>query len=99
MRIAKVTLGGQVYEDVEVRFEEYAAYFYDRLRYKLPSEEARIFFDVLASEGNFHAMILKQQIEIAFQAAKLPVGEPVLDSDCAAARTRPRNPSSHLPWP
>lgn len=48
-----------------VRFEEYAAYFYDKMRYKLPSEEARIFFDVLASEGNFHAMILKQQIELA----------------------------------
>jgi rubrerythrin len=47
-----------------IRFEEYAAYFYDKLRYKIPSEEARIFFDVLASEGHFHAMILKQQIEL-----------------------------------
>lgn len=46
-----------------IRFEEYAAYFYDKLRYKIPSEEARIFFDVLASEGHFHAMILKQQID------------------------------------
>jgi rubrerythrin len=47
-----------------IRFEEYAAYFYDKLRYKIPSEEARIFFDVLASEGHFHAMILKQQIDV-----------------------------------
>jgi rubrerythrin len=48
-----------------LRFEEYAAYYYDKLRYKLPSEESRIFFDVLASEGAFHATILKQQIEAA----------------------------------
>jgi rubrerythrin len=48
-----------------IRFEEYGSYYYDKLRYKLPSEEARIFFDVLASEGSFHVMILKQQIEIA----------------------------------
>jgi rubrerythrin len=46
-----------------VRFEEYASYFYDKLRYKLPNEESRIFFEVLASEGNFHATILKQQID------------------------------------
>jgi hypothetical protein len=46
-----------------LRFEEYAAYFYEKLRYKLPNEESRIFFDVLASEGAFHATILKQQIE------------------------------------
>jgi rubrerythrin len=47
-----------------IRYEEYTSYFYDRLRYKIPSEEARIFFDVLASEGHFHAMILKQQIDV-----------------------------------
>ena len=48
-----------------IRFEEYTSYFYDKLRHKVPSEEGRIFFDVLADEGRFHAMILKQQIELA----------------------------------
>jgi rubrerythrin len=47
-----------------IRFEEYAAYFYDKMRYKIPSEEARIFFDVLADEGRFHVTILKQQIDL-----------------------------------
>jgi len=46
-----------------VRFEEYSAYFYDRLRHKVPNREARIFLEVLSSEGKFHADILKQQIE------------------------------------
>lgn len=46
-----------------VRFEEYGAYFYDKLRHKLPNREARIFLEVLASEGRFHADILKRQIE------------------------------------
>jgi rubrerythrin len=48
-----------------LRFEEYAAYFYEKLRYKLPNEESRIFFDVLASEGAFHATIIRQQIDAA----------------------------------
>ncbi len=46
-----------------VRFEEYGAYFYDRQRHKIPNREARIFFEVLASEGQYHAGILNQQIE------------------------------------
>jgi rubrerythrin len=46
-----------------VRFEEYGAYYYDRQRHKIPNREARIFFEVLASEGQYHAGILNQQIE------------------------------------
>lgn len=46
-----------------VRFEEYGAYFYDRQRHKIPNREARIFFEVLANEGTYHAGILNQQIE------------------------------------
>ena len=46
-----------------IRFEEFSAYFYDRQRHKIPNREARIFFEVLASEGTFHADILKRQIE------------------------------------
>lgn len=46
-----------------IRFEEYSAYFYDRQRHKIPNREARIFLEVLASEGKFHADILKRQIE------------------------------------
>ncbi len=46
-----------------IRFEEFSAYFYDRQRHKIPNREARIFFEVLASEGKFHADILKRQIE------------------------------------
>lgn len=46
-----------------VRYEEFSAYFYDRQRHKIPNREARIFFEVLASEGKFHADILKRQIE------------------------------------
>ena len=45
-----------------IRFEEYSAYFYDKQRHKIPNREARIFFEVLASEGKFHADILKRQI-------------------------------------
>ncbi len=47
-----------------IRFEEYAAYYYDKLRHKMPNREARIFLEVLASEGRFHADILKRQIEV-----------------------------------
>ena len=46
-----------------VRYEEFSAYFYDRQRHKIPNREARIFFEVLSSEGKFHADILKRQIE------------------------------------
>jgi rubrerythrin len=46
-----------------IRFEEYSGYFYDRQRHKIPNREARIFLEVLASEGKFHADILKRQIE------------------------------------
>ncbi len=46
-----------------IRFEEFSAYFYDKQRHKIPNREARIFFEVLSSEGKFHADILKRQIE------------------------------------
>jgi rubrerythrin len=46
-----------------IRFEEYGAYFYDRQRHRIPNREARIFFEVLASEGQYHAGILQNQIE------------------------------------
>ncbi len=46
-----------------IRYEEYSGYFYDRQRHKIPNREARIFLEVLASEGKFHADILKRQIE------------------------------------
>jgi rubrerythrin len=57
-----------------VRFEEYGAYFYDRQRHKIPNREARIFFEVLASEGQYHAGILNQQIE-AVRAMRLSVND------------------------
>ena len=46
-----------------IRFEEYCAYYYEKIQYKMPNREARIFMDVLADEGRTHAEILKQQIE------------------------------------
>lgn len=46
-----------------IRFEEYGAYFYDKQRHKIPNREARVFFEVLASEGTYHASILSQQVE------------------------------------
>jgi len=46
-----------------IRFEEFSAYFYDKQRHKIPNREARIFFEVLASEGKFHADIIKRQID------------------------------------
>ena len=46
-----------------IRYEEFSAYFYDKQRHRVPNREARIFFEVLASEGQFHADILKRQIE------------------------------------
>ena len=46
-----------------IRFEEYAAYFYEKIQYKMPNPEARIFMEVLADEGRTHAEILRQQID------------------------------------
>ena len=46
-----------------IKYEEYGSYFYDKQRHKLPNREARIFFEVLASEGHFHADILRRQID------------------------------------
>ena len=47
-----------------VKAEEYGAYFYDRMKDRLPQREARVFFEVLASEGKFHADILKGQMDL-----------------------------------
>jgi rubrerythrin len=57
-----------------IRFEEYSSYFYDKIQYKMPNREARIFMDVLASEGRTHASILKQQIE-AVRSMEVTVDE------------------------
>ncbi len=62
-----------------VKAEEYGAYFYDRMKDRIPDREARIFFEVLASEGTFHAGILRQQIA-AVRATPLTIdqhGRPV----------------------
>jgi rubrerythrin len=62
-----------------VRAEEYGAYYYDRMKDRIPDREARIFFEVLSSEGKFHADILKSQI-LRVRSAKLVVddrGRPV----------------------
>ena len=45
-----------------IRFEEYSAYYYEKIQFRVPNKEARIFMDVLAAEGRTHAEILKQQI-------------------------------------
>jgi rubrerythrin len=47
-----------------IRAEEYGSYFYERMKDRIPDREARIFFEVLASEGTFHADILKQQLSV-----------------------------------
>jgi rubrerythrin len=47
-----------------VKSEEYGAYFYDRMKDRVPDREARIFFEVLASEGKFHADILREQLAL-----------------------------------
>ena len=47
-----------------IRSEEYGSYFYERMKDRIPDREARIFFEVLASEGRFHAEILKTQLAI-----------------------------------
>ena len=46
-----------------IRFEEYGSYYYEKMMYKVPNREARIFMEVLADEGRTHAEILKQQID------------------------------------
>ncbi len=51
-----------------IRAEEYGSYFYERMRDRIPDREARIFFEVLASEGKFHAEILKQQLTLVRSA-------------------------------
>ena len=45
-----------------IRFEEFGAYYYDRQRHKIPNHDARIFFEVLASECRCHADVIRQQI-------------------------------------
>jgi rubrerythrin len=45
-----------------VKAEEYGAYFYERMKDRLPAPEVRVFFEVLAAEGRFHARILDEQI-------------------------------------
>jgi rubrerythrin len=57
-----------------IKAEEYGAYFYDRMKDRLPDREARIFFEVLASEGKFHGDILKAQLALVRQA-KIAVDE------------------------
>ena len=47
-----------------IKAEEYGAYFYERMKDRLPDREARIFFEVLASEGRFHSAILRQQVDV-----------------------------------
>ena len=65
--------------EAAVKAEEYGAYFYDRMKDRILDREARIFFEVLASEGKFHADILKGQLRIV-RGAKIRVddrGRPV----------------------
>jgi rubrerythrin len=57
-----------------VKSEEYGAYFYDRMKDRIQDREARIFFEVLASEGKFHADILKEQVRVV-RGARLRVDE------------------------
>lgn len=63
-----------------VKAEEYGAYFYDRMKDRIPDRECRIFFEVLASEGKFHGDILREQIRrvresrIVVDARGRPVG-------------------------
>jgi rubrerythrin len=57
-----------------VKAEEYGAYFYDRMKDRLPDREARIFFEVLASEGKFHADILREQMAVV-RTARIAIDE------------------------
>ena len=47
-----------------IKYEEYCAYFYERQAHNIPNREARIFLEVLASEGEFHSGIIKRQIDL-----------------------------------
>ena len=47
-----------------IKAEEYGSYFYERMKDRIPDREARIFFEVLASEGKFHADILREQLAL-----------------------------------
>lgn len=57
-----------------VKSEEYGAYYYDRMKDRIPDRECRIFFEVLASEGKFHADILREQIGVV-RTARLAIDE------------------------
>lgn len=57
-----------------IRAEEYGAYFYERMKDRIPDREARIFFEVLASEGKFHSEILKQQLNLV-RATRMEVDQ------------------------
>ena len=57
-----------------IKAEEYGSYFYDRMKDRIPDREARIFFEVLSSEGKFHADILKHQLSIV-RTARIVVDE------------------------
>ena len=50
--------------EAAIRAEEHGAYFYERMKDRIPDREARIFFEVLSSEGKFHADILRQQLTL-----------------------------------
>ncbi len=50
--------------EAAIRAEEYGSYFYERMKDRIPDREARIFFEVLSSEGKFHADILRQQLTL-----------------------------------
>ncbi len=60
--------------DAAIKAEEYGSYFYERMKDRLPDREARIFFEVLASEGKFHCDILRRQIEL-IRGAPLRIDE------------------------
>ena len=57
-----------------IRVEEYGSYFYEKIQFKIPNRETRIFMEVLASEGRVHADILKQQID-AIRTMEVAVDE------------------------
>ncbi|MCC7139459.1 MAG: ferritin family protein [Planctomycetes bacterium] len=57
-----------------IKAEEYGSYFYDRMKDRIPDREARIFFEVLASEGKFHADILREQLSLV-ERARIAIDE------------------------
>ena len=62
--------------EAAIRAEEYGAYFYERMKDRIPDREARIFFEVLSSEGKFHADILRQQLTLV-RGVKIALDERV----------------------